>query len=150
MTSSNDPRSLAPAPGTFLPLALLSTSLLIVLTWNVYTGAREHYAALRTRDQLEQAGQQALQAEEKIKALFVDLLALAPTDPHAREVVQKYNVRFTPPAGTAAAAPATAPAAKPDAPDAPAAPTAADKPATAQPPAGPAARGAPIAPDGAS
>lgn len=104
--------------GTFWPLMMLSLSLGIVLLWNVYTGVREYYNALRVRDQLEVTASQAGVAEEKVKALFIDLLAMAANDVEVKAITDKYNVRFTAPAqpGAAAVPPVAAPAKAPAAP----------------------------------
>ncbi len=104
--------------GTFWPLMMLSLSLGTVLLWNVYTGVLEFYNSLRVRDQLEATASQAGVAEEKIKAMFIDLLARAANDAEVKAITDKYTVRFTAPAqpGAAAGPPVAAPAKAPAAP----------------------------------
>lgn len=107
-----------PAMAAFWPLLLLAISLGTILVWNVILGAREFYAAQRMNDQLREGLRQASQTEENVKAMFMDLLALSVTDPEAKAMVDKYNVRYTPPGAVAPAAMAT-PAPRPASTNAP-------------------------------
>lgn len=99
-----------PALNAFWPLLLLGVSLGIILVWNVILGTREFYAARSMNDRLGEGLRQAAQTEENVKALFMDLLTLSATDPEAKALVEKYNVRYTPPTAPAPATPPRQPA----------------------------------------
>lgn len=98
----------ADAPSVFLPTLMIGLSLLAMLSWQVLLGVRQYRAGLDVQDRQAMLMAQAGQAEEFLQALMMDLIELAKTDAAARDIVQRYNISFTPPA---AAAPASAPAA---------------------------------------
>ena len=89
----------------FFPIVLLAVSLLILLVWqvvNVSSQAKTLKAAkaqlVETLKQRDPQAQQALQMQNALRALTLDLLKLAETDPKADALVKKYNV---PPAPSA-------------------------------------------------
>lgn len=106
----------------FLPVAILSLALAIILVWTLVVSSFEYAAANRQRDQLISAQVQANGVEQKVKSLMEGLLNLAETDSDAKAIAEKYQIRFNQPAGAAAqpltpvrtapAAPATSPTPK--------------------------------------
>jgi hypothetical protein len=92
----------------FFPIVLLAVSLLILLVWqvvNVSSQAKDLKAArtqlMETLKQREPQAQQAMQMQSQLRALTLDLLKLAETDPKAQALVKKYNI---PPASVASEA----------------------------------------------
>jgi cell division protein FtsB len=83
----------------FLPVVLLSLSFCVILVWTLVVSVYEYSALLRQRDKQNEAQLQAVNVEEKMKALMIDLLSLAETDPDAKAIAEKYQVRFNAPAG---------------------------------------------------
>ena len=122
----SQPSSSEELPGPFWPLVLMGLSLGTILTWNLVATLRDCYMGVRMRDQQDTAAAQAFEAEEKMKTLMFDLIALSAKNPEAKAIVDKYQIRYnaapqapapaagqTPPA-TPSAVPATnSPAAKP-------------------------------------
>ena len=84
---------------TFFPIVLLAVSLLILLVWQV-VNARSQTGSLKfakaqlieTLKQREPKAQQAMELQNKLRALTLDLLKLAETDPKAQALVKKYNI----------------------------------------------------------
>jgi len=81
----------------FLPVLLLSLSLVAFFVWNMVLTVRLRAGAARVRDQQEMMVLQAMQAEERMKRMMVDLLELAKTDEDAEAIVTKYNIVFNEP-----------------------------------------------------
>lgn len=94
----------APAPqqtvtfSAFLPVLVLSLALGVILVWTLVVSVYEYSAANRQRDQLVTAQFQAAGVEQKIKSLMEGLLTLAETDPDAKAIAEKYQIKFNPPA----------------------------------------------------
>ena len=95
----------------FLPLALLSAALAVVMltqTVNAFklkTALRDGKAQLvdayRQRDP---AVKQSTELQKKLQDLVLDLLLLAKTDPEAKAIVDKFQIQQQAPAGTPAPA----------------------------------------------
>lgn len=95
----NDPRpNRAGAPSAFLPTLMIGLSLLAMLSWQVFLGVRQYRSGLEVVDRQVVLTAQAAQAEEFLQTLMMDLIELAKTDVAARDIVQRYNISFTPPA----------------------------------------------------
>jgi hypothetical protein len=84
---------------TFFPIVLLAVSLLILMVWQVVSVGGEAKALKAAKAQLVETlkqrdpqAQQALQMQNELRALTLDLLKLAETDPKALALVKKYNV----------------------------------------------------------
>jgi len=83
----------------FFPIVLLAVSLLIMMVWQV-VNVRSQTANLKSAKvelvealkQREPKVQQAMEAHNKLRALTLDLLELAKTDPKAQSLVKKYNI----------------------------------------------------------
>jgi hypothetical protein len=97
-----------------LPTLLMGISLLVMLSWQVFLGVRQYQVGQDVERRQDALLAQAAQAEEFLQGLMLDLIELAKTDPAARDIVQRYNISFTPPLapgaeGAAVPAPAAAP-----------------------------------------
>jgi hypothetical protein len=84
---------------TFFPIVLLAVSLLILMVWQVVTVRGQSKSLLAVKAQLVETlkqrdpqAQQALQMHNEFRALTLDLLKLAETDPKAQALVKKYNI----------------------------------------------------------
>jgi len=97
-----------PSFSAFLPTFLVGLSLLIMLSWQVFLGVRQYRSGLDVQDRQALLMAQATQAEEFLQKLMMDLIELAKTDADARDIVQRFNITFAPPA-TAPVAAALAP-----------------------------------------
>src|SRR5688500_5891304 len=83
----------------FFPIVLLAVSLLMLMVWqvvNVSAQAKDLKAAkaqlVETLKQRDPQAQQAMQMQNDLRALTLDLLKLAETDPKALALVKKYNI----------------------------------------------------------
>jgi hypothetical protein len=83
---------------SFVPLVILTIGFGVILLWTLVAGVQELDALRRQRDQLLNAQFQAVGVEEKMKALMEGLLTLAETDPDAKAIADKYQVKLNPPA----------------------------------------------------
>jgi hypothetical protein len=83
----------------FLPLFILSLAFGVILVWTLVISSYEYAATNRQRDQLIAAQVQAGGVEQKVKSLMEGLLNLAETDPEAKAIAEKYQIRFNPPSG---------------------------------------------------
>lgn len=81
----------------FLPMALVTVSVLIFLGWQTAQSVRQHATLIRLSDRQELLASQAAQTENQLQALMMDLLQLAKTDEDARAIAAKYNIKFNPP-----------------------------------------------------
>jgi hypothetical protein len=63
--------------------------------------------ALLTQVQNASALSQAQQVERRLESLSLDLLALAKTNAAAKQIVQEFNIQWTPGPGASASPPAT-------------------------------------------
>lgn len=95
----------------FLPVLLLSVSLLTFLTLNITMAVRQRMAAVRLSEQMNVQLRQAQEAEEKLRLMMTDLVQISKTSPRAKEIVKKFQISFTP---DASAKPAATPDTKPD------------------------------------
>lgn len=81
----------------FWPLLFLGASLLIFFVWQLVLASQVLGSTKRMSVQYEDVVARSQQAEEQLKAIMFDLLALSERDATARLLVKKYNVAFTPP-----------------------------------------------------
>lgn len=81
----------------FWPLIMLGVSVVLFMGWQVVMGARQHVDLLRLADQQNILATQAGQREAQLQSLMMELLDLAKTDDDAREIADKYNIKFNPP-----------------------------------------------------
>jgi hypothetical protein len=109
-TNDNDIRS---ALNPFWPMSFLAAAVIIFLAWNIVVGARQYVGGLRISDQQAAASVQAAQAEEKLRTMLMDLVALSKTDADAQTIVSKYQINFSPPQQPAPEQKPPAPAPKP-------------------------------------
>lgn len=81
-----------------VPLALMAVSMAIFLGWQDTAAAKQYVSLIRMEEQQTILSGQAAQAEGKLQALMMDLLKLSKTDASARAIVEKYDIKFNPPA----------------------------------------------------
>lgn len=89
--------------GVFLPLTLLASALLLVLSWQVFLSLQVRSNARAQFEQRKQLVEQSTKVQGGLENLVNDLLKLAETDKDAKAVVDKYGIRRNPPAGAPAA-----------------------------------------------
>jgi hypothetical protein len=84
---------------SFFPIILLAVSLLILLVWQVVNVRAQAGNLKATKAQLvetlkqrEPQEQQAIQLQNQFRALTLDLLELAKTDPKAQSLIKKYSI----------------------------------------------------------
>ncbi len=87
----------------FWPVSLIAVSLLVVLVWNTLLAVQQWHGGYRISVQQEIAVAQTVQAEDKLKAMMMDLIELSKRDQDAKSIVKKYNVTFNQPLATAPA-----------------------------------------------
>lgn len=85
----------------FLPLTIMSLAMGVILVWTLVVTVYDYTAVSRQRDQLVAAQYQAVNVEQKMKSLMEGLLTLAETDPDAKAISEKYQIRINAPAGGA-------------------------------------------------
>ena len=83
--------------GAFLPLLLMGGALCIFFTWQLVITVQVRANTKRITEQQSELVIQSIQGEERMKRMMLDLIALAETDEEAAEIVQKFNIAFTPP-----------------------------------------------------
>jgi hypothetical protein len=83
----------------FFPIVLLAVSVLILMVCQVVSARGQANALQAAKVQLAETlkkrapqAQQALQMQNQLRALTIDLLKLAETDPKADALVKKYNI----------------------------------------------------------
>ncbi len=91
-----------PVPGfyTLFPVTLLALSLAAVMGWLVIQGVREYRGMMEMADQQRQLAARSADAEMRLQAMVLDLLALAETNADAAAIVERYAISYTPPAAT--------------------------------------------------
>jgi hypothetical protein len=77
----------------FLPLTLVSASLLIILSWQIYLSLQTRSNARAQFEQRKQLVEQSTKVQGGLENLLNDLLTLAETDKDAKAVVDKYQIR---------------------------------------------------------
>ena len=92
----------------FIPIVLLSLSLIVLFAWQITLSntQRDQLNGMITRQVPEVAKSQKVQ--DGVSKLVQDLLTAAQTDPTAKAIVDKYQIKSTAPAGGAADASASA------------------------------------------
>ena len=75
----------------FWPLFMMAASLAVFLGWQVTVSVQQYIASLWMQDQQAALTVQAEQAETKLQK----------SDPEARAIVGRYNIKFNPPAQSA-------------------------------------------------
>lgn len=87
----------------FVPLLLVALSVLVFMGWNLSLATQQTQAGRRLSEQLDEQLTQSKQAEEKLRVMMTDLVALSGTNPRAMAIVKKFQISFTPaPAATPA------------------------------------------------
>lgn len=82
-----------PRYGGFWPLNLLSFSLLLVLSWQLFMNVQTSAALRNAREQRKNVVQQSQQLQGSLEKLVLDLLELAKTDSEAKAIVDKYKIQ---------------------------------------------------------
>jgi outer membrane biosynthesis protein TonB len=121
MDNNNTPEKPAYTFDAFVPIILISASLLILLVWNVAVLVRDVNNAMLVRTQQNVARAQAVGAEEQMKALMMELLGMAQADQDAKAITDKYQIRYNAPAQQPGAVQTPAPKPAPATPRKPAA-----------------------------
>lgn len=83
--------------GSFWPLCLLALSVAVFMGWQTALSVRQYMASTRLADQQDLLEAQAVQTESKFQAIVMDLITLAKTDEDARNIVNKYGIKYNPP-----------------------------------------------------
>ncbi|MGA3170521.1 MAG: hypothetical protein ABSE62_05860 [Chthoniobacteraceae bacterium] len=78
------------ATGAFIPLALLSITLIVLLGWQVIKASSDRNSLEGTISRQEPTVTQAQQLESSLKALAQELLTTAQTDDTAKAIAAKY------------------------------------------------------------
>lgn len=79
-------------PDAFLPLALLSISLILIFIWQLSTISSQRSAFQSTIQRQEELVSQSHKVQEGLEKLVNDLLDLAQTDEESKAIVQKYGI----------------------------------------------------------
>lgn len=83
-----------PAIGTdaFLPLVLVSLSLILIFIWQLSAISTQRTAFQSTIQRQEELVKQSHQVQGSLEKLVNDLLDLSATDSEAKAIVQKYGI----------------------------------------------------------
>lgn len=81
----------------FLPVTLITLSIIILLGWNLHIAIRQHMNGVRILAQQDAQLDQATQAEAKLQQMLTDLVAMAKDDAEAQAIVKRHGIAFTPP-----------------------------------------------------
>ena len=100
----------APEPGelrlnVFWPVLLLGISLLLLLGWEIWVGAATRRSALQLQDQQLRVVEQSKQAQQNLEKLVRGLVQLAKSDEEAQRLVNKFQIKITPPSPGTSASP---------------------------------------------
>lgn len=87
------------ARSPFLPLFLIATALIMVLSWNLVIAWKQKTNGDRITMQQEIQLSQAVQAETKLQTIMADLLELSKTDADASAIVKRYKIAISEPSG---------------------------------------------------
>lgn len=90
----NKSENMPPSYSSFLPLCLISISMIIIFGWQMTVSVQQYIATIRIADQQVVMADQAAQAESKLQAMMTDLLQLSTTDSEAKSIVTKYRVKL--------------------------------------------------------
>lgn len=88
----------------FLPLTLLSISMILFFSWQLYNISLQSNNLRNNKQKLEdfvsnsvpkldEQGARAKQVQAGLEKLVLDLLEVAKTDPEAKAIVQKYQIQ---------------------------------------------------------
>ena len=77
----------------FIPLVLLSVSIIVLLGWQVSVGSNQRGLLENAITRQEPAVSQAQQIVDGVTKLVTDLLAAAQTDDTAKAIVEKYKIQ---------------------------------------------------------
>jgi preprotein translocase subunit YajC len=83
----------------FIPLVILAISLIVLLGWQVSQTSSQRTMLENALTRGEAAVTQAQQVQGTVSKLAQDLLDAAQTDDTAAQIVKKYNIKQTAPAG---------------------------------------------------
>lgn len=95
----------------FIPLVLLSVSVISLFIWNLKNISQQQSALQATKlkwenatqtdiPKLEEQAKQSKQIQSNLEKLVLDLMETAKTDPDAKAIVAKYNIRQQAPAAS--------------------------------------------------
>ncbi len=80
-------------PDAFLPLTLLSISLVLIFIWQLSAISSQRTAFQSTIQRQEDLVSQSHKVQAGLEKLVNDLLDLAQTDNDAKEIVKKYGIQ---------------------------------------------------------
>jgi hypothetical protein len=98
---------------TFVPIVLISLSLIFMFIWQLKTISTQSDMLHSTKQKIDEVAnnqlpkldeqvQQSKKIQTGLEKLAYDLLDLAKTDPDAKAIVQKYNIQSQQPPAAAA------------------------------------------------
>ena len=96
---------LAPDRSAFWPVALIASSLIVLIGWDLGVAATAHANGILLRDQQVKIVDQAKKVQADLEKLARDLIEVAGSDAEAKAIVTKYTISVNAPP-----APAPAPA----------------------------------------
>lgn len=79
-------------PDAFLPLTLLSISLILIFIWQLSTISSQRSGFQNTIQRQDELVSQSHKVQAGLEKLVNDLLDLAQTDAEAKAIVQKYGI----------------------------------------------------------
>lgn len=96
----------------FLPVVILSLSVIFFFAWQIAIISQQRNALQGTKQKLEDFNQNSIpklddqvakskQIQQGLEKLVLDLLELAKTDPDAKAIVTKYNIQQQAPPSSA-------------------------------------------------
>ncbi len=83
----------------FIPLALLSISVIVLLGWQLSIGSNQKTLMENAITRGEPALNQSVQVQSSVSKLVTDLLQAAQTDDAAKAIASKYKIQAAPPSG---------------------------------------------------
>lgn len=87
----------APARSAFWPLALLASSLIVLIGWDLGVAATAHANGVQLREQQVKMVEQAKKVQTDLEKLARDLIEAAGSDTEAKAIVTKYNISVNAP-----------------------------------------------------
>jgi hypothetical protein len=84
------------AQGVFLPIAILMIAVLLILGWELYLTKTQGAIWQKQITQREQLVNQARAVQSDLQKIAFDLMTLSLTDPDARAIVEKYQIKQEP------------------------------------------------------
>ncbi len=100
--SEIDPASGLTRYNSFLPLALTSASVIIILIWELVVAGQGRSNFNHLRDQQTPIVEQSKKIQTALEKLARDLIEISATDEDAKAIVTKYQINVAAPAGSPA------------------------------------------------